>query len=586
MESILPATITDDSGISVILPAYNEEQQIGEMLRETHGALASLEVPFEIVVVDDGSTDNTAEILQRTAEELDGVLAVILPENQGKGNALNRGFQASRYALTCFIDADLDLHPRQVETLLGEMQKTGADIVIGSKRHPESVLAYPWYRKLFSTVYYLMVLILFRLPVRDTQTGIKLFKREVLARSFPRIVGKKYTLDLELLVVANRLGYSIAEAPITLTYQAKFGRIGWVDIRNIVTDTMAVFYRLHVLHYYASPLLPTITKEPRVSIIVVTCEFAGVWDRIVNWAHELNYGNYEIMVVTNRAIGNGFDDPCIRVIQSGAVSVVEMKNMAARMSSSETLAFIDQDSIPDVDWLRNATPYFEDEMVAAVCGPAIAPGVGSRKQIAAGLVFSSSMVSGTASFRYTRHAMRDVDDYPSSNFIVRRSDFLGVGGFPEAFYPGEDTILCLKLTRDAEKRILYVPNVFVFQNRKPLYGEHLKQVYAYARNRGRFVRKYPETSRRLAYFMPSIFVLLLLAGFCLSFFFQVALYSYIVFIAAYLLAAAFVSVKTLDLAINFLIFPGVICTNIVYGVGFMRGLTSRSPSEQPLANCG
>lgn len=573
MNGMAGRTVDKQSGISAVLPAYNEERQIYRMICETHEALAGMGRPFEIIVVDDGSTDRTAEEVLKAAASMSGVKAVLLPENQGKGNALNRGFQASVMELVCFIDADLDLHPGQVATLLDEMAATGADIVIGSKRHPQSVLDYPWFRKLFSAAYYFLVLLLFRLPVRDTQTGIKLFKREALSRSFPRIVGKKYTLDLELLLVASRLGYRIAEAPITLTFQGQFGRVAWPSIRNIITDTMAVFYRLNILRYYSREMLPAIQREPRVSIVMVTPRLDASFERFHARCLGLNYRNFDIKVVTDGPVLSETDDGRLTFISSGPVNNAAKKNLAARMSpEADILAFIDQDSIPDIDWLRNAVPYFEDPSLAAVCGPALTPDEGSRRQRAGSLVFSSFMVSGPTNYRFTRHAMRKVDDYPSFNFLVRRSDFLEAGGYPEEYTPGEDTVLCLKLTREMGRDIEYVPNVFLFQHKDRLFLPHLRNVYRYARNRGVFARRFPETSMRLQYFVPSALLAFLVIGGAASFASRCVFYCYLSIAGLYLLSAVLASVKTLDPLTNALIFPGVVLTNLTYGYGFLRGL--------------
>jgi len=553
------------------------------MIQETRAAVAALGMEYEIVVVDDGSTDGTPAEIERAAGDFDNLNVVLLSENQGKGNALIRGFQASRLDLVCFIDADLDLHPRQVESLLEVMERTGADVVIGSKRHRDSSLDYPWYRKLFSTVYYLLILLLFRLPVKDTQTGIKLFRREVLARAFPRIVCKRYTLDLELLVVVSRLGYEIAEAPVDLTFQGKFGRIGWEAIRNIIIDTMAIFYRLHLLRYYKGDMLPTVADEPSVSIVMAAPNLDELFNRFVARCLDLNYDNYDIVVVTDEHEPVGLQNDRLQFLHCDPCNAAAKKNLAAGISRSEVLAFIDQDAIPDIDWLRNAVPYLSDESVAAVCGPAVPPGEGSRKQVAAGLVFSSFVVSGATNYRYTRHAMREVDDYPSFNFLVKRAEFLGAGGYPESFVPGEDTVLCLKLTRERGKKIMYVPNVLLFQHRAPLYLPHLRQTFRFARSRGSFVRKFPETSRRIHYFVPSMLLILLILGLGLSFLSRYLLYAYLAGLGSYLLIVLFSSVKTLDVLTNMLILPGIVATNIVYGAGFLRGFTSRHLERYNLA---
>jgi hypothetical protein len=95
-----------------------------------------------------------------------------------------------------------------------------------------------------------LVRLLFNLPCHDTQTGLKLFRKEVVERVFPRILVKQFAFDLEVLVNAHRLGYRIAEAPIVLSSKRRFGRIGLRAIFTTFWDTLAVFYRMHILKYY------------------------------------------------------------------------------------------------------------------------------------------------------------------------------------------------------------------------------------------------------------------------------------------------------------------------------------------------
>ena len=562
-------------GISLIIPAHNEGVVIYKMAAEAVHVLEELGREYEIIIVDDGSTDTTHIEIERATREFDNVESVRLMENQGKGNALRRGFQASREELVLFLDADLDIHPSNIRVLLEKIEATGADVVIGSKRHPDSSLTYPWHRKIYSTVYYLLVLILFHLPLKDTQTGIKVFRREVLSRSFPRLVCKRYTLDLELLAVAHRIGYSIAEAPITLTFQREFDRIKFEDVSNIILDTTAIFYRLHILRYYDSPLLPVIESEPRISIVIPTRVLDPLTVECTRKCGELNYRNYDIKLITDYFADVQMEQRDIKVIQSGPVGPATKRNMGVNDSEADLFAFIDADAWPEQDWLKNAVPYFEDEEVAAVCGPTVTPPNDNRKQLVSGLIYSSSLVSGGTTYRYTYHALREVDDYPSCNLIVRRSDFIEAGSFPEEYWPGEDTVLCLKLTKELGKKIVYVPNVIVNHHRRPIYRAHLRQVYSYGLHRGFFVRKFPETSRRLQYFVPSIFVLALLVGVGLSFIDPIIFYAYISCVGLYLVSALLSSIKSLDVMDNLLVFPGIIATNITYGIGFIKGLFSR-----------
>ena len=130
------------------------------------------------------------------------------------------------------------------------MEREHADVVIGSKRHPDSKVEYPWHRRFISTTYFFLVKFLFGLPIRDTQTGIKLFRREVLAQVFPRMLVKRYAFDLELLTLAHHFGYRIAQAPVTLETKRYQHRIRVIDILHTFWDTLAIWYRMHVLRWY------------------------------------------------------------------------------------------------------------------------------------------------------------------------------------------------------------------------------------------------------------------------------------------------------------------------------------------------
>ena len=242
--------------ISVIMPAYNEARHIVRNLLEVVDTLSGFEYDFEVIVVDDGSPDKTyleAAKLLSTHPEL--VRVVHYDENRGKGNALICGTTFARGDYVVFLDADMDLHPSQLPLLFGIMDAQNADVVIGSKRHPNSVVNYPRHRRIASWGYYSLVKLLFGLPVQDTQTGIKLFKHSVLSRVFPRVLVKRFAFDIEVLANAHRLGYKIVDAPVTLEFQrGTFGRIKPRDIYRIMVDTAAIYYRMHILRYYDRPL--------------------------------------------------------------------------------------------------------------------------------------------------------------------------------------------------------------------------------------------------------------------------------------------------------------------------------------------
>jgi len=232
--------------ISVVIPAYNKGGVIRKTLEEVKGAFEGRD--YEIIVVDDGSSDDTFS--QAGKLKSDRISVLRYEKNSGKGNALMYGSGFAKGNLVAFLDADLDLHPSLILDFEKIMKETGADIVIGSKRHPLSKVEYPLVRKILSNGYYLFTWAVFGLNVRDTQTGVKLFKREALLSSLRKVLCKKYVFDLELLVNAHRLGFRTIEAPVELKYQFSKSSINMKSIWGMFLDTLAVAYRMHILRYY------------------------------------------------------------------------------------------------------------------------------------------------------------------------------------------------------------------------------------------------------------------------------------------------------------------------------------------------
>jgi glycosyltransferase involved in cell wall biosynthesis/O-antigen/teichoic acid export membrane protein len=240
--------------LSVVLPCRNAGNGLRNVLRRVTCELQEVRA-HEVIVVSDGSTDGTVGIAEAFAG--DRVRVIHYSEPSGKGQALRMGLSQARGRYVAFIDADGDIGPEALRPFLALMTLYEPDIVLGSKRHPLSEVYYPPLRRFLSWGYHKLARLLFRVSVRDTQTGLKLVRRDVLAKVLPRMLEKRYAFDLELLVVARRLGYRrVFEAPVRIDYQ--FG--SQVDPKaafRIFVDTLAIFYRRYILNTYRADGRPT-----------------------------------------------------------------------------------------------------------------------------------------------------------------------------------------------------------------------------------------------------------------------------------------------------------------------------------------
>ncbi len=243
--------------ISVIVPCYKQEKTIVRDLSRIKGIIDNLRYPAELICVIDGRVDRTFEKASKFAKKYSDVKVIGYDTNKGKGYAIRFGMAESKGDIVAFIDSGMDLNPNGLSMLLEHFEWYDADIIVGSKRHPVSKVNYPWQRRILSIGYQFLVWLLFGLKVKDTQVGIKFFKRKVLEKVLPRLLVKRFAFDVEILAVANYLGYKrIFEAPVDVSL--RFGGTSTITsqkfLRTVLVmliDTLSVFYRLKVLRYYS-----------------------------------------------------------------------------------------------------------------------------------------------------------------------------------------------------------------------------------------------------------------------------------------------------------------------------------------------
>lgn len=236
--------------ISVLIPAYHEEKNIGPTIIAVQKTLQEIRCDAEIIVICDGKGDGTYQAACPFSGEQIKILGYT--ENRGKGFALQYGFYHSTGDLLIFFDAGLEFDPSHLQQIIACYHKYKIPVIVGSKRHPQSRVIYPLNRQILSRAAQLIVKTLFQLDIKDSQVGLKLFERQVLAKIFPRVLVKKFAFDIELLALAHHYGYKIMEIPVTIK-KGFSSSVTLAEINCAFWDTLAIFYRLKILKYYDQP---------------------------------------------------------------------------------------------------------------------------------------------------------------------------------------------------------------------------------------------------------------------------------------------------------------------------------------------
>ena len=237
-----------EKALTLVVPYYNPGPALRPHVEGLVETLDKIGLSYEIIPVADGCTDGSDHLLDGLRPDV--IHPVVLTANQGKGEALRVGLVHGEGRYLGFIDADGDLQADLLPAFVGVVTATQPHLAVGSKRHPGSFVEYPPIRRAYSWGYQQFVRLMFGLDVRDTQTGLKIIRRDVLADVLPRTLEKRYAFDLELLVVARRLGYrNIIELPVKVTH--RFGStVSGGAVWKILQDTLAIYYRLRLLRYY------------------------------------------------------------------------------------------------------------------------------------------------------------------------------------------------------------------------------------------------------------------------------------------------------------------------------------------------
>ena len=236
--------------LSFVIPAYNEEDSIEAALITLDDVVKNKKLQYEIVVVDDGSRDETFSKAMAYAKRNGHVKVIRCKKNMGKGHAIQTGFMQATGEVVVFADSDMEIDLSMISRYVDALEH--GDIVIATKWHPNSVVDMPLIRRILSHGFNMFVKVLTGTNIRDTQVGLKAMKKSAFVNIFPRLTVKRYAFDVELLAVASLYGLKIVEMPVQLRLRGLF-RVS--DVFRMFLDLLGIAYRLRVTHWYQRPIV-------------------------------------------------------------------------------------------------------------------------------------------------------------------------------------------------------------------------------------------------------------------------------------------------------------------------------------------
>jgi GT2 family glycosyltransferase len=264
--------------------------------------------------------------------------------------------------------------------------------------------------------------------------------------------------------------------------------------------------------------------------------------------------------------------PKTTIIPTGPVYPSIKRNIGVSKSRAEFCAFIDSDAWPAKDWLSSAVRIMKDNKIGAVGGPnLVPPGSPLKEQVGTDIIFSRMGVGAFPSKKYKN--MHEVNEMPASNLIVRTKLLKQVGGFDTTLLTAEDAKLCFQI-KNAGFKVVYSNDVAVYHHRRHFLIPYLKSIRVYGRDKA-FLLKELFSIKRLYYFIPSLFLIGLIAGFVVSLFSKTIGFVYTILVSVYLCLAFLQALMFKGLLRKALIFVGIPLTHFTYGYGFLEGLFTK-----------
>lgn len=270
--------------LSVVIPAYNEEQRLGATIADLKRYFADKPYGYEVIVVSDGSTDGTGELVRRLSQGFPALRLVEYSPNRGKGHAVRRGMLEAKGEYRLFMDADNSVTIDTVEPFMREARADGVEVTIGSIAFSgsEVVEHNGWHRRLFGKVSKLLVRAVATPGIYDTQRGFKLFTAKAAEAIFPLQRVERFGFDIEILVIARAHGLSIRELPVSWDNPA-----GSKVRLGAYADTFAELGKIYanMLRGAYEPAAGRRSRAARASLLVLfLAEFPALFSRLVREA--------------------------------------------------------------------------------------------------------------------------------------------------------------------------------------------------------------------------------------------------------------------------------------------------------------
>jgi glycosyltransferase involved in cell wall biosynthesis len=471
----VPDEIRKGKKLSLLMPFLNEEKAIVKNVHEVIRVLLELDFNFEIVLIDDGSKDSSYELLTQEFQNNPFIILTKNFQNFGKGWALKTGYEFCTGDYILFLDSDLELSPYHIPNFFKTMLDHSADAVIGSKLHPDSIIDYPVKRRIVSFIYYSIIKLLFGLPIMDSQTGIKLFQRGALEGSLPKVLVKKFAFDIELLIILHKNHKKIVSAPIELNFsRGSFGNIRFKTMVNTFMDTLAVFYRDKILHFYGRPLAQN--EKFFYSIVLFPEKYDDYEKKALQRFLDIYYENFEVILIGKNNLETAH--PLLSFEYSNQDSFMERLKVVLEKKRihGEIVVFSKLNAYPDKRFLFHTGRILALPDVAGAGGYLLLQNQANDFENISNSVITSFFLNWNMIYRFRPMNFQNVVELQMDGLFVYRKyleeiDFKACQGLKLEY-------VLSRLARKNKSKLVYSPDIMLykkFPDSPPALINHIKK---------------------------------------------------------------------------------------------------------------